>query len=54
MILNEACSADDERLFDTDGGDGILIMMMIPLHWSTVGLIVIAMTRTMVTKKEAT
>ena len=32
MILNEACSADDERLFDTDGGDGILMMMMIMIH----------------------
>ena len=41
MILNEACSADDERLFDTDGGDVILMML-------------IAMTRTMVTKQEAT
>ena len=29
MILNEVCSADDERLFDTDGGDGILMMIMI-------------------------
>ena len=29
MILNEACSADDERLFDTDG---ILIMIMIMIH----------------------
>ena len=32
MILNEACSADDERLFDTDGGDGILIMIIVMLR----------------------
>ena len=32
MILNEVCSADDERLFDTDGGDGIFMMIMIMIH----------------------